>query len=495
MAESAPQWYNMGAPREPETVAKPAQHDAASGSGGDGRDSGLHVREESCKPLDSNTNNIAATIFESISDGVFTTDRDCRITAFNKAAEKITGFSREQAVGRYCFDIFRTELCQSRCALRHTLQNGEPSSNVRVSIVARDGQNIPVDVSTTLLRDEEGQPVGAVEFFRDLSVEEELRGRLTQCDAFANLHSGNASMQRILQLLPQVAKSECNVLVQGPSGSGKELVAQAIHNMSPRRHGPYVCVNCTALPENLLESELFGYAKGAFTDAKRNKPGQFELASGGTLLLDEIAEMPLVLQVKLLRVLNNGEFKPLGSTQTHHADARIITSTNRDVESMVRSGAFREDLFYRVNVLTITIPALRDRIEDMGRLIGFFLERFSNRQGRRISEVSGEAMAALREYDWPGNIRELENTIEHAFVLCRGDTIKVKHLPDRIVGRFQPVNRPARPANEPLSETSIRECLRRNYGNRSKTALELGVHRSTLWRKLREYGIDTNGNA
>jgi len=445
--------------------------------------------------LRANTNEIATKIFDSISDGVFTTDRDCRITAFNKAAEKITGFSREDAVGRYCFDIFRTELCQSRCALRHTLQNGKPTSNVRVNIVARDGQSKPVDVSTTLLRDQEGKAVGAVEFFRDLSVEEELRDRLTQCDAFANLRSGNAEMQRVLKLLPQVAKSECNVLVQGPSGSGKELVAQAIHNMSPRRHGPYVCVNCTALPENLLESELFGYAKGAFTDAKRDKPGQFKLASGGTLLLDEIAEMPLALQVKLLRVLNNGEFKPLGSTQTYHADARIVSSTNRDVEAMVHDGTFREDLFYRINVLTITIPALKDRLEDLDRLVGFFLERFSNRQARRISVVSDEAMSALREYDWPGNIRELENSIEHAFVLCQGDIIKVKHLPRRVVGSSRPNTGPPGPSEDSLSEAAIRECLRRNYGNRAKTARQLGVHRSTLWRKIREYGIDMNGRA
>ena len=494
MAGSPAVRYNEGELCEPEAETEPGQRGVTSRVGKGGHGSGRNVREESRNHLQSSTNKIAATIFDSISDGVFTTDSDCRITAFNKAAEKITGFSREHAVGRYCFDIFRTELCQSHCALRHTLQDGKPTSNIRVSIVARDGRIIPVDVSTTLLRDGEGQAAGAVEFFRDLSVEEELRGRLTQCDAFANLRSSNAAMQRILKLLPQVAKSECNVLVQGPSGSGKELVAQAIHNMSPQHHGPYVCVNCTAIPENLLESELFGHEKGAFTDAKRDKPGQFELANGGTLLLDEIAEMPLALQVKLLRVLNNGEFKPLGSTQTHHADARIITSTNRDVEAMVHAGAFREDLFYRINVLTLTIPALKDRLEDLERLIGFFLERFRNRQGKRIMEVSDEAMVVLREYDWPGNIRELENTIEHAFVLCQGDSIRVKHLPDRIVGRSRPGTSPPSPSGEPLSEAAIRECLRRNYGNRSKTARELGVHRSTLWRKIREHNIDMSGS-
>jgi len=460
------------------------------GPGTQDRGSILNDPEEAHQSMDATTQEIAATIFDSISDGVFTTDRDCRITAFNKAAERITGFSRRQAVGRYCFDIFRTELCQSRCALRHTLQNGEPSSDVRVNIMARDGSTIPVSVNTTLLRDKKGEAVGAVEFFRDLSVEEELRYRLTQCDAFANLRSNNAQMQRILGLLREIAKSECNVLIQGPSGSGKELVAQAVHNLSPRRHGPYIRVNCAALPENLLESELFGYSKGAFTDAKRDKPGQFQLATGGTLLLDEIAEMPLSLQVKLLRVLNNGEFQPLGATRTLHADARIITSTNRDIEAMVRKETFREDLYYRVNVVALSIPPLRERLEDLDRLAGFFLERFRNRQGKRILQISDEAMVVLRQYNWPGNIRELENAIEHAFVLCSGQTIKVRHLPERIVsGASRPARQPKR-FGDSSPEAVIRECLQRNQGDRAKTASELGMHRSTLWRKLRQYGIE-----
>ena len=257
--------------------------------------------------VDANTREIAAIIFDSISDGVFTTDHDCRITSFNRAAERITGFTRAQAIGRYCFDIFRTEICQSRCALRHTLENGQPVSNVRVTIMTRDGRKLPIRVSTTILRNSRGEAIGAVEFFQDLSVEEALRERLAQQDAFADLRSHNERMQRILNLLPEIAAAECNVLICGPSGSGKELIAQAIHNLSPRRHGPYVRVNCAALPATLLESELFGYVKGAFTVAKRDKPGQFQLACGGTLLLDEIAEMPPALQVKLLRVIEQRE--------------------------------------------------------------------------------------------------------------------------------------------------------------------------------------------
>ncbi len=455
-----------------------------------GRSLGPSGAEGTLLDIDAKTRDLAAIIFDSISDGVFTTDRDCRITAFNKAAEDITGFSRQHAVGRYCFDIFRTDICQSQCALRHTLQNGEPASSRRVNIMARDGRSIPVRVSTTLLRESTGNAIGAVEFFRDLSVEEELRDRLTECDAFANLRSDNGQMQRILDLLPEIAKSECNVLVQGPSGSGKELFARAIHNLSPRRHGPYIRVNCAALPENLLESELFGYSKGAFTDAKRDKPGQFQLASGGTLLLDEIAEMPLSLQVKLLRVLNNGEFQPLGSTRTLHADARIITSTNRDIDAMVRAGTFREDLYYRVNVVALGIPPLRERLEDLSRLATFFLERFRNRQGKRIEQISSEAMAVLRQYDWPGNIRELENAIEHSFVLCQGESIEPRHLPTRIVDGSKTQNGQAKRFGDSSPEAIIRECLTRNNGDRMKTARELGMHRSTLWRKIQQFGIE-----
>ena len=439
--------------------------------------------------MEKTTREIAAVIFDSITEGVFTTDHDCRITSFNAAAERITGFTREQAIGRYCFDIFRTEICQSRCALRHTLADGTSVSNVRVTIMTRDGRPLPISVSTTILRDKREVVVGAVEFFRDLSVEEALREQLSRIDAFGNLRSNNDRMQHMLDLLPEVAAAECSVLIHGPSGCGKELIAQAIHNLSPRRHGLYVRVNCAALPETLLESELFGYVKGAFTDAKRDKPGQFQVASGGTLLLDEIAEMPLALQVKLLRVLNNGEFQPLGSTKMLHADARIVTSTNRDIESMVQEGTFREDLYYRINVVNLEIPPLRERLEDLPRLVDHFIEQFRGKRQRPIERVSGNVMALLRRYPWPGNIRELENAIEHAFVLCRAEIIEVEHLPERIVAGVHEEENSSTPFGDSSPAAVIRESLARNEGNRSETARELGMHRATLWRKMRQYGI------
>jgi transcriptional regulator with PAS, ATPase and Fis domain len=241
----------------------------------------------------------------------------------------------------------------------------------------------------------------------------------------------------------------------------------------------------------LLESELFGYVKGAFTDAKRDKPGQFQLAQGGTLLLDEIAEMPLPLQVKLLRVLNNGEFQPLGSTRTLHTDARIITSTNRDIDSMVSEGAFREDLYYRINVVSVEIPSLHERPEDLPRLVNHFLERYRHRRGKPIAGFSDEAMLLLRQYDWPGNIRELENAIEHAFVLCDRETIEVDHLPERVVNGSSGQGHSSARFPDDTLKAMIREALNRNHGDRTKTARELGMHRTTLWRKIRQFGIDT----
>jgi PAS domain S-box-containing protein len=435
---------------------------------------------------------IANLIFESISDGVFTTDKDCRITSFNRAAEQISGFSRTEALGQFCFDIFRSDVCLSRCPLRHTLVNGEEHRNVRANIISRDGRKVPISVSTTVLYDKRGRARGAVEFFHDLSQLENLRAHIFKLRQMEDLISSNEEMQRIFSLLPEIADSECTVLIQGPSGSGKELIAQAIHNLSPRKDNPYIKINCAALPENLLESELFGYVKGAFTDAKRDKPGQFLLAHGGTLLLDEIAEMPLPLQAKLLRVLNNGEFHPLGSVTSYHSDARIISATNRNLEELVQRGKFREDLYYRINVIAVHVPPLKDRLEDLPVLIEYFISKFSAKRGKAIQGISPSALQVLRKYDFPGNIRELENAIEHAFVLCNRETIDVCHLPPKILQAVAEKENSASRNGLPekSEEAIIREALFRNLGNREKTAQELGLHRTTLWRKMKKYHLD-----
>ncbi len=431
---------------------------------------------------------LSELIFNSISDGVFTVDKNCIITSFNRAAEQITGFEASEAVGKHCFDIFRTELCHKRCALKDTLKTHEPIENARLTIITREGCELPIKVTTTMLKDEAGNLIGAVEFFRDITEIEQLQRRLDEKRALDNIVSVNPEMQQLIGLLPDVAESECNVLIQGPSGCGKELLAQIIHHLSPRKYGPYIRINCAALPATLLESELFGYEKGAFTDAKRDKPGQFCLANGGTLLLDEISEMDTALQVKLLRVLNNGEYQPLGSSKTMRTDARIIAATNADLQAAIADGRFREDLFYRINVVELNIPPLRDRPEDIPLLVDHFISLFKKKTHKAIDGISPEALAVLRKYAFPGNVRELENTIEHAFVMCHGRQLDVEHLPNHIIENGKGTNGivPQR-RNE---KDVILETLRRHRGNRTQAAKELGVHRSTLWRKIQSYGIN-----
>ena len=431
---------------------------------------------------------LSELIFNSISDGVFTVDEECRITSFNQAAEKITGFKASEAVGKKCFDVFRTEICHKQCALKDTLRRQDPVENARVTIITRDGREIPIAVTTTLLKDENGTAIGAVEFFQDVSEVEHLRNKLAERQALSEIVSVSSSMQGLISMLPDIAESECNVLILGPSGSGKELFAQVIHGLSPRRYGPHIKLNCAALPETLLESELFGYTKGAFTDAKRDKPGQFSLAYDGTLLLDEIGEMAVSLQVKLLRVLNNGEYRPLGSSKTLHTNARIIAATNANPEELIAEGRFREDLYYRLNVVEIRIPPLKDRPEDIPVLVNHYLKRFQKKSRKKIKRVSPDAIAVLRKCPFHGNVRELENAIEHAFVMCHGDEILAEHLPHHVVTQSAS-NGSSHPSHKDEREV-IRQVLERSRGNKSKAAIELGMHRSTLWRKMKTLGLD-----
>lgn len=430
--------------------------------------------------------NISDIIFDSISDGVFTVDKSCRITSFNKAAERITGFSRKEAVGKYCFDIFRAEFCNKQCALKDTLKNCDPIENARVKIISKEGCEIAINVTTTLLKDDDERIVGAVEFFSDVSEIEHLKKIVEDKRALESIVTGNPQMQKIINLLPNIAQSDCSVLIQGPSGSGKELFAQVIHNLSARKYGAYIKINCAALPAQLLESELFGYEKGAFTDAKTSKSGQFCLANGGTLLLDEISEMDVSLQVKLLRVLNNGEYRPLGSQKTLRSDARIVAATNADLKSEIEKNKFREDLYYRINVVEIQIPPLRDRPEDVPLLVEHFQKKLKRKMRSKAPGFSPQAMSALMRYDYPGNVRELENAVEHAFVMCGGEEVLPEHLPPQVLaaGKTNIIERGVE-----SERNLIAGVLKRNDGNKSKTAKELGMHRTTLWRKIKSFGI------
>jgi len=445
------------------------------------------------------------TILDSIADGVFTVDRENRVTSFNRSAERITGFSREEAVGQYCFDIFRASICQGDCALRHTLETGEQVVNQAANIITKVGRQVPISISTAVLRDETGEVIGGVETFRDLSALEVLRKELAQRYSFEDIVSKNHRMLEIFRILPDVAESDCTVLIQGPSGSGKELLARALHNLSRRREGPYVAVNCGALPETLLESELFGYVKGAFTGADRDKPGRFALAEAGTLLLDEVGDLAPALQIKLLRVLEEKAYEPLGATAPVQADVRVIAATHRDLARSVEEGTFRQDLYFRLNVLKLELPPLCQRREDIPLLVDHLVRSLSLRTGKAITSVSEEAMEAMLRHDFPGNVRELENIIEHAFVLCRGGAIGLEHLPGELRAWRSPEPQvtPAGPSVSPVSasgtaastslseleRTAIQAALQKHNSNKSLAAKGLGIHRTTLWRKMKRYGL------
>jgi len=430
-------------------------------------------------------------ILDSIADGVFTVDDTWRITSFNRAAEQITGVCREDAVGQRCKDVLKADVCEKGCILRKTIQSGKSIVNRIVHIVDAAGRRLPISISTALLKDEQGRIVGAVETFRDISVEEKLRNAIAERYSFEDIISKNHRMHQMFDILPDVADSASTVLLEGESGTGKELFARAIHHLSPRKKQPFIAVNCGALPDTLLESELFGYKAGAFTDAKKDKPGRFRLAERGTLFLDEIGDISPALQVRLLRVLQERTYEPLGSVETVPSDVRIIAATNRRLLELVKEGKFREDLYYRIHVIRMELPPLRDRMEDIPLLADHFIRHFNVLQKKEIAGLSGEALACLVSYDYPGNVRELQNIIEHAFILCKSGLIDPHHLPENLClsrsmessGRNETMNM------KDLEAVFITNMLRRHQWNRIKTAKVLGIHKSTLFRKIKALHI------
>jgi len=431
-------------------------------------------------------------IFDTISHGIFTIDSEGRITSFNHMAEVLTGYSRDEVLGRPCHQVFKADICETECVLKHSIETRERSEAVEVNVITKHGKKIPIAISTAALVDLDGRVLGGVEMFRDLSAVTELRKRLLGSYVFEDIVSKSPAMRKIFERIPLVANSQSNVLIEGESGTGKELVARAIHNLSPRRGRPFVAVNCAALPDHLLESELFGYRKGAFTDAKKDKPGRFEVAEGGTILLDEIGDLSAPLQVKLLRTLEAKEYTPLGENIPRKADVRVLACTNRDLERQVQKKRFRSDLYFRLNVVRLVLPPLRERREDIPLLVDHFIRRFNALQGRRIARCSERVLAVLMGYGFPGNIRELENAIEHAFVVCIGDTVQVDDLPPHIVESvtLSRSTQPTRmlPLDSAEAET-IRDALARHMGSRKHAAAELGISRNTLWRKMKRYNI------
>ncbi|NCU26963.1 PAS domain-containing protein, partial [Candidatus Nomurabacteria bacterium] len=328
-------------------------------------------------------------ILESINDGVFTIDTDWKITSFNRAAEHITGISREDAIGLRCSEVFKSNMCEGKCPLAETFATGKTVINQSGYIVNLSGKRVPVSVSTALLKDEKGSIIGGAETFRDLSEIEQLK-KLRARERIGSIVSNSESMRKIVTMVPAVAQSTSTELILGESGTGKEVLARTIHNFSTQKQGPFIAVNCGALPDTLLESELFGYRKGAFTGADKDKPGRFALAKGGTLFLDEIGDISPAMQVKLLRVLQEHQFEPLGARAIEKTDARIICATNRNLEELVKLGKFRKDLYYRIHIIEMTIPPLRERKEDIPLLADQFLHRFAVLNNKTIERFSYE---------------------------------------------------------------------------------------------------------
>jgi PAS domain S-box-containing protein len=429
-------------------------------------------------------------ILDSINEGVFTVDHEWRITSFNRAAEQITGVRKQDAIGRVCSDVFRANICEAECVLRRTVSSGEPVVSATASIINASGKRVPIRISTALLHDRDGAVIGGVETFQDLSHVEQLRKELESRYTFEDIVGRSPAMRRLFELVPQIAATQSTVLLEGDSGTGKELFARAIHHLSGRSKKRFVAVNCAALPDTLLESELFGYKAGAFTDARRDKPGRFVLADGGTMFLDEIADVSPAMQVRLLRVLQERCVEPLGATKPLELDVRVLAATNKDLAQLVRDGKFRDDLFYRIRVIHLKIPSLKERREDIPLLVDHMVAKFNRLQGKDIAGVSADVMVRLMDHDYPGNVRELENIIEQAFVLCRNGLIELQHLPIEL----RPPSTTSIPTGVTVSLRSAEEhlievALKRNRGNRQRTARELGINPSTLYRKIKTLGL------
>lgn len=433
------------------------------------------------------------SILESMPVGVITLDRDWRITSFNRAASEITGYTPQEVLGWRCYELFRSPVCQRDCPIERALSCFAPVFDREITFLNRNHRTVTVLVNATPLRDAEGRVIGGLETLRDVSALEWMRQELALNYDYSHIVGQSEAMHEVYRRMEQVSRTDTTVLILGESGTGKELVARAIHHNSERRDRPFVAVNCSALPESILESELLGHVRGAFTGAFRDKVGRFEMANGGTLFLDEVGELSHSVQIKLLRVLQEREFQRVGDIRTIRVDIRLIAATNKNLRAQMEAGRFREDLYYRLHVFPIELPPLRARLEDLPMLVSHFIEKFNHQMGRRVRGLSGEAMDALYRYSWPGNIREIENAIEHAFVHSKGVLIQLEDLPRHIVEEPAKQAAPTPTARDAAVESFERDLILRHLKEanwrRALAAKRLGISQVTLWRKMKKYGI------
>ncbi|MCP3941640.1 MAG: PAS domain-containing protein [Desulfobacteraceae bacterium] len=426
-------------------------------------------------------------LFDDLPEGVFTIDTQWRIKTFNKQAEQLTGFTKEQIIGKYCWQVFQSGQCRQECPFADIFNKDAPCKNQVMTIVDKNRSIQKILVNAAPLKDEKGMIVGGIESF---SLTRKSLGTTIPfqvLETFEGMVGNSKVMKRIFDKLPDIAQSPVSVLITGESGTGKELIARAIHNLSKQQSNSFQAVNCSALSETLLESELFGHEKGAFTGAEQSKPGRFELAADGTFFLDEIGDMKPFLQVKLLRVLEQKEFERVGGDKPIKLTARIVAATHQNLEAAQMSGQFREDLYYRLRTVPIHLPALRDRTEDIPLLVMYFIKKFNHKYNKQVRLVDPAVLSFFSTYAWPGNIREMERVMEHAFVFVKGPIIFSRYLPEGT--EFDSIKNPIKYGQPKSERNKILQALAKTDHKRAQTAALLGISRSSLWRKMKMFEL------
>lgn len=438
-----------------------------------------------------NTDSRTDVILNSIAEGVITVDKEFKITFINAAAEQMTGFKKDEVIGKFCKGIFRSDFCFSNCPIAQVLKNGKRVFDLDTFINCKNSQVLPIRINAAVLKDENGVPTGGVITFRDISLFKQVEEIIKAESQFHGIVGKNKIMKEIYQLIMEISDSDAPVLITGETGTGKELVANAIQATSKRKNESFVKINCAVIPSNLLASELFGHAKGAFTDAKSDRIGRFELANNGTIFLDEISEMTLQMQTQILRVIQEGTFERLGDSLTRKTDVRLIAATNVNLEEAISKGKFRQDLFYRLSVLPIEVPPLRKRKDDIPILVDYFIRKFSFIYNKKILGIDDRALDVLINWHWLGNVRELGNTLEFAIIKSKNGThLNIHDLPSRLkakAGNHKSEN--LLPQFDEHSNTHIIELLNTHKWNKTKVAQILGIDRTTLWRRLKSLGI------